>query len=72
MTCIKINNGFVCISPFFRLRLEDGEYVYMAWHSYCGPTFFKDKHERRIIDNWYDNMFICKALDWFIGRGCKA
>lgn len=72
MTCIRIGDGFICVSPFYRLRLEDGGYVYMDWHSYCGPTFYKDKNESRVIDNWWDNPMICKALDWFVARGKKA
>ncbi|EKN5074343.1 hypothetical protein SM866_004462 [Yersinia enterocolitica] len=72
MTCIRIPNGIITITPFYRLRLDDGTCVFMAWHPYCGPTFFRDKHERRIIDDWYENSLICKALDWFIGRGERA
>jgi hypothetical protein len=72
MPCINYGNAIVCISPFFRLRLADGGYVYMSWHNYCGPTFFHDKHENRMIDDWWENPLICKALDWFTGRGNKA
>lgn len=25
----------------YRLRLNDGRYIYMTWHPYCGPTFFR-------------------------------
>jgi hypothetical protein len=72
MTCYRIPNGFVCVSPSYRLRLEDGAHVFMAWHHYCGPTFYRDKLERREIDEWWVNPLICKALDWFQGRGNKA
>lgn len=60
------------MSPFYRLRLEDGTCVFMDWHHYCGPTFFRDKWERRVIDNWWENELICKALNWFQNRGNKA
>ena len=72
MTCTKINNGFVCSSPLYRLRLLDGRYIYMDWHSYCGPTFYKDKWMSRMIDDWWDDPVICNALDWFVDRGNKA
>lgn len=67
-------NGWIhlSISPSYRLRTKDGGYVYMAWHHYCGPTFYKDKLETREIENWYDDENICWALDWFCKRGKKA
>lgn len=63
MTCVRIPGGIVCLSPFFRLRLTDGS---------CGPTFFRDRAARRMIDEWWDNPAICAALDWFIQRGKRA
>lgn len=72
MTCILMFGGIVCISPSFRLPLSDGSRVYMDWHNYCGPTFYRDKNERRIIENWYENPLICAALDWFQARGNRA
>lgn len=62
----------ITILPSYRLRLDDGTYVFMAWHWYCGPTFYRDKAERREIDDWHENPLICAALDWFINRGKKA
>ena len=72
MTCLKYGNGFVCVQPHYRLRLDDGGYVFMSWHSYCGPEFYKDKYERDVINNWWEDPLICKALEWFQGRGNKA
>ncbi len=72
MTCIRFHGGILCVSPFYRLRLEDGTCVYMDWHHYCGPTFYKDKNSQRMIDEWWENELICKALDWFQQRGNKA
>jgi len=68
------NDSIVHISytPTYRLRLEDGTCVFMNWHWWCGPTFYADKSERRLLDVWYENPLICKALDWFIARGNKA
>ena len=64
--------GWVCFSPFYRLRLEDGTCVFMDWHSYCGPTFYRDRAQNRPIEDWYEFPLICKALDWFVERGHRA
>lgn len=72
MTCIRIEHGFICLSPFYRLRLGDGTCVFMAWHNYLGPTFYRDRNERRELDDWYKNPLICIALDWFCKRGHRA
>ncbi len=72
MTCIPIAYGVICMSPSFRLPLSDGSRVYMEWHSYCGPTFYRDKYMNRIIEDWWESPAICAALDWFISRGKKA
>lgn len=72
MTCIRLDSGYVCISPSFRLPLADGTRVYMDWHSYCGPTLYRDRAEQRIIEDWYENPLICDAVNWFQARGCRA
>jgi len=73
MTCVKLNSiTTVCINPFYKLRLDNGDHVFMEWHKYLGPTFYKDKKSNREITNWWDNQLIIKAFSWFIGRGNKA
>lgn len=72
MTCIRFGGAIVCISPFYRLLLSDGRRVFMEWHSYLGPTFFHDRAMNRVHETWYEDPLICKALDWFTGRGCRA
>lgn len=72
MTCIRIPGGIMCVSPFYRLPIEDGTHVFMDWHHYCGPTFYRDKNALRQIDEWWENPLICAALDWFQNRGNKA
>lgn len=72
MTCIRIEHGFVCRSPFYRLPLADGTRVFMSWHNYLGPMFFRDRDEQREIEDWYENPLICDALDWFCERGNRA
>jgi hypothetical protein len=72
MPCAPFHNGIFCYSPRYRLRLLDGRYIWMDWHSYLGPTFFRDREMKREIKDWWDDPNIGHALDWFIGRGCKA
>ena len=82
MACIKFSGegvvGVMCIPDVFRLRLHDGRYVYMvhkeyAGHDgYSGPAFFFDRICVREIPRWYDRPLICRAFEWFEGRGCRA
>lgn len=74
MSCIISPNMIVCNHTVgtYRLLLADVTRVYMDWHEYLGPTFFKDRHCIRKIEDWYDNPLICDALDWFQERGNKA
>lgn len=71
---LTVSNGIIHISRYrmYRLRLNDGRYIYMSWHPYCGPTIFKDKHETRWIENWYEDEQIVDAVNWFVNRGKKA
>lgn len=77
MTCIPFNTGqsrgFICgLSPAHRLRLTDGTRVFMEWHHYLGPTFFRDRDCMREIDDWWDNELIVEAMDWFVSRGHRC
>jgi len=72
MTCHRIGGAIVCISPFYRLPLRDGTHVFMEWHSYLGPTFFRDRNRTRIIEDWYEDPRMVEACEWFTGRGNKA
>ena len=66
MTCIKIPNGIICMgNPTQDLRIY-GSSVYMDWHEYCGPTFFRDKNCNSVIHTpgkktWaaFDKWFAC-------------
>lgn len=73
MTCIKFSGGIFCVGrKNIRLRLLDGSYVYMEWHSYAGPIFYKDKDGKRVIDKWWENDLLVHIQDWFINRGKVA
>ena len=63
----------VCgIPALYRLRLNGGGYVYMAWHNYCGPTLFRDRACSREIDGWWFDDELSASVDWFIKRGKRA
>lgn len=79
MTCTVLRAGsgrygraIVCTTPFYRLWLADGRHVFMDWHDYCGPMFYRDRASRREIEEWWEDPKICDALDWFIKRGKRA
>jgi hypothetical protein len=55
-----------------RLRTDDGGYVYMTWHRYCGPEFYQDRECNREIVEWWAVPALDRALSWFIGRGERA
>lgn len=44
MTCINLGNSIICVTPPVNCgRLHvNGKYVYVEFHEYCGPFFFKD------------------------------
>lgn len=56
----------------YRLPLGNGRHVFMEWHRYFGPSFFRDRACMREIEDWYEQPLICAALDWFVGRGKVA
>lgn len=56
----------------FRLPLASGGRVFMEWHRYFGPSFWRDRLCTREIENWYEQQEICAALDWFTARGKVA
>lgn len=68
MPCFRIQDGIVSYQKSYRLCLEDETCVFMDWHWWCGPIFYRDKTSTRMIDDWYENKLIVNALDWFIGR----
>ena len=73
MPCLNFGNAIICMSAgWFRLRTSDGRYVFMDWHHYLGPTFFRDRSANRLIDKWWEDAGICEALDWFLHRGNRA
>lgn len=67
-----MGTAIVCTTPFCRLRLADGTCVFLSYHAYLGPMFFRDYEERREIIDWYDNPLIMAAFDWYCQRGHRG
>jgi len=43
MTCMRIEHGFLC-GPDDVVNLEPfGAHVWMTWHHYMGPTFYRSE-----------------------------
>lgn len=42
----------------------------MSWHHY-GPTFYRDRRETKVIEDWHEDPEIVRALTWFQKRGCR-
>ena len=72
MACVRIQNGFICRCNYHKLRLQDGNRVFMHWHCYLGPVFYKDKDMVRQIDDWDERPLIVNAFNWFLNRGERS
>jgi len=75
MPCIPLVNGenvivgMICMAPT-AIKLMRG--VWMEFHDYLGPTFWRDKHLTKPIYNWVDNPRIVEAFDaWMRSRDEK-
>lgn len=53
MSCTIYPNMIVCnhSAGIYRLPLVDGTRVYMGWHYWLGPIFYKDKNCLRKIED---------------------
>lgn len=58
--------------PVWRLPLASGGRVFVEFHSFTGPYFFRDRACAREIEDWFEDQEIVDALDWFINRGKVA
>ena len=59
----------ICWLPrVWRLPLADGRRVFMEFHSYLGPSLFRDRACRREIETWYTDPELVAAVDWFVQR----
>lgn len=54
MTCVKIHNGIICVNPWGRIKVGS-KYVWIDYHTYCGPTFWRDRAMTKIYDPANEN-----------------
>lgn len=71
MTCLYFDSGDVR-GFSYKLRLLDGRRVFMEWHHYLGPVFYLDRYLMREIEDWHKDELLCRAVEWFQGRGEKS
>lgn len=71
MTCTNFGHGIICHRPIHKLRLDDGRNVWLEFHPYCGPAFFKDRRLQREIENWWDDPAIDRAFGWYYEKYLK-
>lgn len=43
MTCLKIKDGYLCMDDDFVSLEPYGAKVWMSWHHYLGPTFYRSE-----------------------------
>lgn len=75
MPFVRLRNGtalHLLILPHYRLRLDDGGYVYMEFAYFGGPRFYRDRNLTREIEDWWEDPRLVKACEWFCARGHKA
>jgi len=73
MTCTIVFGGVICTNTnHYKLRISDGRRVFIEWHEHCGPVVYVDKAMNRELENWWEDNLVCSAINWFVGRGCKA
>lgn len=49
MTCTRYGNAIICTNPWGRLKLGN-RYVWLDFHTYCGPSFFWDSAMTKVYD----------------------
>ena len=71
--CIRAGDTIICTSPWGRLKVGN-KYVWVDFHSYCGPSFYHDSNMSRLYDPvdehdpiwpvfgvWYDKHLAVEA-----------
>jgi hypothetical protein len=67
MTCIRIPNGIICVSPYGRLHLGN-RYIMVEMHEYCGPTFFTDRGMTKVYEPKDENDPIWPVFDVWLKK----
>ena len=69
MTCTFFDGGVMCWNPIHRLRLENGQHIFMDYNLFYGPVFYRDRRCSREIEDWWDDPLVCKAFELFLQKG---
>jgi hypothetical protein len=50
MGCIRIEHGYICGPDAFVNLEQFGANVWVSWHNYMGPTFYRSKNMIKPIE----------------------
>lgn len=67
MTCIPFGSAIVCVSPSARLKVGN-RYVWMDFHEYCGPSFWRDSAMSKVYDPADENDPVWDAFDVWLKK----
>ena len=49
ITCIRIPNRIICVNSQGRVKISN-KYVWIDYHDYYGPTFWRDSSMTKLYD----------------------
>ena len=65
MTCIRMGNAIVCVSPWGRLHVCN-KYIWLSFHEYCGPAFYTDSGMSELYEPADENDPVWPEFEkWF-------
>lgn len=67
MTCIRFGSAIVCVNPWGRLKLGN-RYVWVDFHEYCGPSFFRDAAMTKVYDPADENDPVWEQFDKWLKK----
>lgn len=67
MTCINFGSGIVCVNPWGRLTVGN-RYVWVDFHEYCGPSFYKDSAMQKVYDPADENDPVWPEFDKWLKK----
>lgn len=67
MTCIRVGNAIVCTQPWGRLHVGN-RYIWLDFHSYCGPLFSYDRDGNKPYDPKDENDPVWPEFDKWIKK----
>ncbi len=63
MSCINFGGGIACFDPGARFKV-DRHYVWMTFHTHCGPLFYRDAAMNKFYEPSEDDPLWLKFGKW--------